>query len=50
MDSLWRQRFATGYQRLPRPVIAHAHDYAHGEREIWHSHEQGQLVLSLIHI
>ncbi len=44
MDSLWRQRFATGYRRLPRPVVAHANDYAHGEREIWHSHEQGQLV------
>ncbi|ANN77241.1 AraC family transcriptional regulator [Bordetella flabilis] len=44
MDSIWRERFAKGYRRLERPVMAARHDYEPGHREIWHSHEQGQLV------
>ena len=44
MDNIWRRRFAPGYQRLKRPVMAYQSDYTHGNREIWHSHEQGQLV------
>ena len=44
MDNVWRQRFAKDYRRLPRPVMVCRNDYEHGSREIWHSHEQGQLV------
>ncbi|AOB31970.1 AraC family transcriptional regulator [Bordetella sp. H567] len=47
MDNIWRRRFAPGYQRLKRPVMAYQFDYPHGSREIWHSHEQGQLVHAL---
>jgi AraC-like DNA-binding protein len=44
MDRIWRQRFSNGYRRQERPIIATRIDYAHGSRQIWHSHEQGQLV------
>lgn len=44
MDKIWRQRFSSGYKRLNRPVLASRNDYAHGSRQIWHSHEQAQLV------
>jgi len=44
MDNLWRQRFASSYRRMERPVMAYRADYDHGSRQIWHSHEQGQLV------
>jgi AraC-like DNA-binding protein/quercetin dioxygenase-like cupin family protein len=44
MDRIWRQRFSSGYRRQERPVVATRIDYAHGNRQIWHSHEQGQLV------
>jgi len=44
MDMIWRERFSKGYRRLERPVMAKQYDYEHGSREIWHSHEQGQLV------
>ncbi|MDR3447953.1 MULTISPECIES: helix-turn-helix transcriptional regulator [unclassified Dyella] len=44
MDNLWRQRFAADYQRQKWPVMAWANTYQGGERQIWHSHEQGQLV------
>ncbi len=44
MNDIWRRRFAPGYQRMKRPVMAYQFDYTHGSREIWHSHEQGQLV------
>lgn len=44
LDTIWRQRFAASHNRLPAPVVARAHDYENGCREIWHSHEYGQLV------
>jgi len=44
MDNLWRQRFGADYQRQKWPVMAWANTYQGGERQIWHSHEQGQLV------
>jgi AraC-like DNA-binding protein len=47
MDSIWRERFAKGARRLERPVMAAGRDYGPGSREIWHSHEHGQLVHAL---
>ncbi|MFC4275199.1 AraC family transcriptional regulator [Achromobacter aloeverae] len=44
MDNIWRQRYAAGYQRQPWPVMGWGKRYRGGQREIWHSHEQGQLV------
>ncbi len=44
MDNLWRQRFGAGYQRQAWPVMGWGKRYRNGDREIWHSHEQGQLV------
>ncbi|OZI30612.1 AraC family transcriptional regulator [Bordetella genomosp. 10] len=44
MDNIWRQRFGAGYQRQSWPVMGWGKRYRGGQREIWHSHEQGQLV------
>lgn len=44
MDSIWRSKYGSGYRRMARPVVVRAYDYQHGYREIWHSHEQAQLV------
>lgn len=44
MDSIWRQRFGAGYQQQTWPVMGWGKRYHSGQREIWHSHEQGQLV------
>lgn len=44
MDKIWRNTYGSGYRRMPRPVVVRAFDYQDGYREIWHSHEQAQLV------
>ena len=44
MDNIWRKRFAAQHGRITEPLQARAYDYVHGAREIWHSHEYGQLV------
>ncbi|MFJ3044561.1 AraC family transcriptional regulator [Herbaspirillum chlorophenolicum] len=44
MDHIWRNKYGAGYRRLPRPVVVRAYDYGDGYREIWHAHEQAQLL------
>jgi AraC-like DNA-binding protein len=44
MDKIWRHRFGADYPRQKWPVMAWGNTYEGGERQIWHSHEQGQLV------
>lgn len=44
MENIWRSTYGSGYRRMPRPVVVRAYDYKDGDREIWHSHEQAQLV------
>lgn len=46
MDNIWRQHYGYGYRRQVRPVLAREYDYQNGAREIWHSHEQVQLVFT----
>ncbi len=43
MDDIWRNRFAVRNSQAA-PVQVRAYDYVNGSREIWHSHEYGQLV------
>ncbi|RKP53560.1 AraC family transcriptional regulator [Pararobbsia silviterrae] len=47
MDEIWRRRFGFRYQKMPRPVVAHAYEYLDGDRQSWHTHEQAQFVFSL---
>lgn len=44
MDNIWRNKYGAGYRRMPRPVVVRAYDYGDGYREIWHAHEQAQLL------
>lgn len=44
MDSNWQLRYGFRYQRQSRPIIASAYEYRNGDRQLWHAHEQAQLV------
>ncbi|WP_420994045.1 AraC family transcriptional regulator [Cupriavidus sp. 30B13] len=47
MDPIWRKQFGYEYRRQPRAVMARGSTYKNGQREIWHSHEQAQLVYAM---
>lgn len=44
MDNIWRKRFGAPARSTSEELRVRAHDYVDGAREIWHSHEYGQLV------
>jgi AraC-like DNA-binding protein len=44
LDNIWRERYGQHNHKPERTVVAQTRDYAHGERQMWHSHVHGQLV------